>query len=47
MIKVCTCKQCKHVKKNKRTCVRKYFKRYLSKKRRKMKEGEVVNFYWA
>lgn len=44
---VCNCKQCRAAKNHRRTSVRKYFKRYISKKRRKMKEGDVMNFYWA
>lgn len=47
VIKICTCKQCRAAKSSRRTKVRKYFKRFISKKRRKMKEGDVLNFYWA
>ena len=45
-VKICTCEQCKGVK-NKRHRPRKWVKRMLSKKRRKLKEGEVFNWYWA
>ncbi len=45
--KVCTCKQCRAKKKKVRTSVRKYFKRQISKWRRKAKEGQVKMFYWA
>jgi hypothetical protein len=43
---VCTCSQCKGVK-NKRHKARKKIKRMINKKRRKMKLGEVYNFYYA
>lgn len=44
---VCRCKQCKASKKAKRQSVRRFFKRYASKWRRKAKEGEALNFYWS
>jgi len=47
-IKVCTCEQCRGVKnKRKNRNVKKRVKRLMNKKRRKGKEGEVHNFYWA
>jgi len=47
-IKVCTCKQCKFVKnKKKNRKYKKKVKRWLNKKIRKGKEGQVFNFYWA
>lgn len=43
---ICTCPQCKAVK-NKRHKARKKIKRMINKKRRKMKVGDVYNFYYA
>jgi len=43
---ICTCEQCKGVK-NKRHKARKKIKRMINKKRRKMKLGDVYNFYYA
>jgi len=47
-VKVCKCEQCKFVKnkrKNRRS--RKVIKRWLNKKRRKSKDGEIHTFVWA
>jgi hypothetical protein len=47
-IYICQCKQCKGVKnKRKHRKTKKWLKRFVNKKRRKLKEGEVFNFYWA
>jgi len=47
-IKVCTCEQCKFVKnKKKNRKYKKKVKRWLNKKIRKGKEGQIFNFYWA
>jgi hypothetical protein len=48
-IKVCTCTQCRFVKNKKKTSVKKFFKRLMNKKRRKMdlENPEYVNFYYA
>lgn len=48
VIKVCTCRQCRHVKrKSKNRKLKKVMKRLINKKRRKGKDGEVINIYWA
>lgn len=48
IIKYCRCEQCKFCKnKRKNRKLKKKIKRWLHKKVRKGKEGEVFNFYWA
>ena len=48
IIKVCTCTQCKAVrKKRKNRKLKRTLKRKLNKKRRKSNLDEIVNFYWA
>lgn len=47
-VKVCTCTQCRAVSnKSKNRSLKKKIKRLMNKKRRRSKEGEVYNFYWA
>ncbi len=47
-IHICTCEQCKFVKnKRKNRKLKKKIKRWLNKKLRKGKDGEVFNFYWG
>lgn len=47
-IHVCTCEQCKFVKnKRKNRKLKKKINRWLNKKLRKGKDGEVFNFYWG
>ena len=47
-IKICTCEQCRFVKnKRKNIKLKKVINRLINKKRRKGKDGDVFNFYWA
>lgn len=47
-IHVCTCKQCRYAKnKRKNRKYKKVIARLINKKRRKAKEGEAYNWYWA
>ena len=46
-IKTCTCNQCRARKALTRGNSKKIIKRLINKKRRKGKEGEVFNFYYA
>lgn len=44
----CHCKQCKYCKnKRKNRKLKRRIKRWLNKKVRKGKDGQVFNFYWA
>ena len=45
---VCHCSQCRYVKaKRKNRNLKKLIKKLTNTKRRKGKEGDVFNFYWA
>jgi hypothetical protein len=46
-IHICKCEQCRLRKRDVSANMRQKVKRMLSKKRRKMKEGDTYNFYWA
>lgn len=45
---VCACEQCRFSKnKRKNRRLKRKIKRLMNKKRRKGKDGQPINFYWA
>jgi len=46
-IKICTCEQCRHIKKKRSNRkLKQKVKRLMNKRRRKCEDGSVFNFYW-
>lgn len=46
-VNICKCSQCRAVRRKASRNAKVFFRRFISKKRRKGNDDKVFNFYWA